>query len=56
MQAVVKAGLDKKKTADQLKKEKVLAKWDKWGTPFVDSDKFLDALVKDLQAPAGPAK
>lgn len=55
--AAVQAGLDKKKTPDQLKKEKVLAKWDKWSTPFVDSDKWLDALVKDIQAPAaGTAK
>ncbi|HEY8211973.1 MAG TPA: MBL fold metallo-hydrolase, partial [Myxococcaceae bacterium] len=51
----VKAGLDKAKTADQLKKEKALAKWDKWGTPFVDSDKWIDALVKDIQAPAAGA-
>lgn len=49
--ALVQAGLEKKKTADQLKKEKLLAKWDKWSTPFVDSDKWLEALVKDLQAP-----
>jgi cyclase len=54
--AAVQAGLDKKKTVDQLKKEKVLAKWEKWSTPFVNADKWIDALVKDIQAPAGAPK
>jgi len=54
--AAVQAGLDKKKTPEQLKKEKVLAKWEKWSTPFVTSDTWVDALVKDIQAPAGAGK
>jgi cyclase len=54
--AAVQAALATKKTPDQLKKQKLLAKWDSWATPFVDSDKWLDALVKDIQAPAGAMK
>jgi cyclase len=54
--AAVQAGLEKKKTPDQLKKEKVLARWDKMGSGFVNADKWIDTLVRDLQAPAGPAK
>jgi glyoxylase-like metal-dependent hydrolase (beta-lactamase superfamily II) len=55
--AAVKAGLDQKKTADQLKKDKVLAKWSKMATPFIDEGKWIDGLVADLQGtpPAAPS-
>ncbi|HYV44217.1 MAG TPA: MBL fold metallo-hydrolase [Myxococcaceae bacterium] len=53
----VQAALAQKKTPDQLKKDKLLSKWgDKWATPFVDSDKWLDALVNDIRGPAAGLK
>jgi cyclase len=46
--AVIEAGLKKGKTADALKKEKVLAKWeDVWGKGFLKADDFIDIVVSD---------
>jgi glyoxylase-like metal-dependent hydrolase (beta-lactamase superfamily II) len=46
--AVVEAGIKAHKTADQLKKEKVLAKFDSWAHGFFKADDFIDLLYKDL--------
>lgn len=42
--AAMKAG----KTLDQMKQEKVLATWDKWGWSFITTDRFTDILYADL--------
>lgn len=46
--AVIEDGIKQGKTADQLKKEKALAKWDKLGHGFVNPDTFIDMLYGDL--------
>lgn len=46
--AIVEAGIKAHKTADQLKKEKVLAKFDSWAHGFFKADDFIDLLYKDL--------
>lgn len=46
--AAVEAGIKAHKTADQLKKEKVLAKFDSWTHGFFKADDFIDLLYKDL--------
>ena len=45
---IVEAGIKAKKTADQLKKEKALAKFDSWAHGFFKADDFIDLLYKDL--------
>lgn len=47
--AIVEAGVKAKKTADQLKKEKALAKYDAWGKGFLKTDDFIDQLYKELK-------
>src|SRR5579859_325126 len=42
--AAVEAGIKKGKTLDQLKQEKVLAKWDSWGQSFIKTDVFTEIL------------
>ena len=40
---------------DQLKQEKVLAKWDSWGQGFVKTDMFTEVLYDSLKnKPTGP--
>ncbi len=46
--AIVEAGIKAGKTADQLKKEKALAKFDSWTHGFFKADDFIDLLYKDL--------
>jgi cyclase len=46
--AVIEAGIKARKTADQLKKEKALAKFDSWTHGFFKADDFIDLLYKDL--------
>ncbi len=49
--ATIEAGVKKGKTADALKKEKALAKWDAaWGKGFIKSDDFIDIVCADLAA------
>lgn len=50
--AIVTAGIKAKKTADQLKKDKVLAKYDSWSKGFLSADAFIDMLYKDLSRAA----
>lgn len=45
--AAVAKGVAAGKTADQLKSEKVLADWESWGTGFIKTDVWIDALVND---------
>jgi len=39
--AAVQAGINQHKTMEQLKNEKVLAKWDAFGQSFIKTDVFL---------------
>lgn len=48
--AIVEQGLAAGKTADQLKKENVLADWSSWGSGFIKSDGWIDTLVEDVSA------
>lgn len=53
--AAVEAGIKKGKTLDQLKQEKVLAKWDSWGQAFIKTDMFTEILYDSLKnKPTGP--
>src|SRR5262249_43346663 len=53
--AAVEAGIKKGKTLDQLKQEKVLAKWDSWGQGFIKADMFIEILYASLKnKPTGP--
>ena len=53
--AVVQAGIKQGKTLDQLKKEKVLAKWDAFGKSFIKTDVFTEILYDSLtQKATGP--
>lgn len=47
--AIVEAGVKAKKTADQLKKEKALARYEAWGKGFLKTDDFIDQLYKELK-------
>ncbi|MGH9555593.1 MAG: MBL fold metallo-hydrolase [Terriglobales bacterium] len=46
--AIVEAGIKQGKSLDQLKKEKVLAKFDSWSWQFIKTDGFLEMIYKDL--------
>ena len=53
--AAVEAGIKKGKTLDQLKQEKVLAKWDSWGQGFIKTDIFIEILYDSIKnKPSGP--
>ena len=53
--AAVQAGINKGKTLDQLKQEKVLAKWDSFGQSFIKTDVFTEILYDSLtKKPSGP--
>lgn len=44
--ALVRAGLAAGKTAEQMKEEKILAKWDSWSWGFITADRFVDTLAR----------
>lgn len=46
---IVEVGIKAHKTADQLKKDKALAKYDAWAKGFFKADDFIDMLYKDLK-------
>ena len=46
---IVEAGLKAGKTADQLKKDKVLAKYEQWGKGFIKTDDWIDTIAKDVK-------
>lgn len=53
--AAVEAGIKQGKTLDQLKQEKVLAKWDAYGQSFIKTDVFIEILYDSLtKQPTGP--
>jgi len=53
--AAVQDGIKQGKTVDQLKQEKVLAKWDSWGQGFIKTDMFTEILYDSLtKKPTGP--
>jgi glyoxylase-like metal-dependent hydrolase (beta-lactamase superfamily II) len=53
--AAVQAGISQGKTLDQLKQEKVLAKWDSFGHGFINTDLFTEILYDSLtQKHSGP--
>jgi cyclase len=45
--AVVDAARKAGKTAEQMKKEKLLAKWDSWGKGFIKPDMYLDEVLAE---------
>jgi cyclase len=47
--AIIEAGIKAKKTLDQLKKEKVLARYDAWAKGFLKADDYIELLYKDLK-------
>ena len=47
--AIIEAGIKANKTADQLKKEKVLARYERWAKGFFKNEDFIDLLYKDLK-------
>jgi len=46
--AAVQAGINQHKTMEQLKNEKVLAKWDAFGQSFIKTDVFVEILYDSL--------
>ncbi len=46
--AAVQAGITQGKTLDQLKQEKILAKWDSFGKGFISTDVFTEILYDSL--------
>jgi len=46
--AAVQAGIDQGKTLEQLKQEKVLAKWDSFGKSFINTDVYTEVLYDSL--------
>jgi cyclase len=51
--AVVQDGIKQGKTLEQLKQEKVLAKWEKYKSDFISSDAFIETLYNDLTGKPG---
>jgi cyclase len=51
--AVVENGIKQGKTLNQLKQEKVLAKWEKYKNDFISSDAFIETLYNDLTGKPG---
>lgn len=49
MRGAVEAGLAAGKTPAQLKEEKVLERWSSWSWNFINADRFIDTLVRDVQ-------
>ena len=48
--ALVEAGIKAGKTLDQLKREKVLGKFESWSSDFVKADRFTETIYADLTA------
>lgn len=45
---IVRKALADGKTADQMKEEKILAKYDAWNWSFITTERWIDTLVRDL--------
>jgi len=48
--AIIEKGIASGRTAEQLKKEKVLAKFESWSWRVISSDKFIETVFTDLTA------
>lgn len=46
--AIVQTGISAGKSADTLKKDKVMADWQKWSGPFINTDAWIDTLYNSL--------
>ncbi len=53
--AVVQAAMKEGKTLDQMKKDKILAKWDRYGTDknFIKTDEWIETIYDDLSGKSG---
>jgi glyoxylase-like metal-dependent hydrolase (beta-lactamase superfamily II) len=51
--AAVQKALNEKKTLDQMKKDKILAPWDKFSGEFVNTDAFVETLYNSLTGHKG---
>lgn len=49
--AAVEQGVAAGKSADQLKQDNALAKWESWGTGFIKTDRFIDTLHAEASRP-----
>ena len=45
---IVRAGRKAGKSVEQLKKAKVLKKWDSWATSFITADRWIETIARDL--------
>jgi len=54
--ALVEAGIRAGKTLDQMKKEKVLGKFDSWGSGSIKTEMFTEILFNDLTAKVSRAE
>lgn len=52
--AVVREAMAAKKTVDQMKQEKILARWAKWSGDFVNQDAFIETIYNSLTNHPGP--
>jgi hypothetical protein len=50
---VIQKALADHKTLDEMKKEKILAPWDKWNGSFVNSDAFIETVYNSLTGTKG---
>src|ERR1700722_230519 len=51
--AVVEKAIEEHKTVEQMKQEKILARWAKWSGEFLDADKFIETLYNSLTGSKG---
>ena len=54
--AVVEKALKQHKTLEQMKKEKILAPWQKYSGEFINSDAFIETLENRSVTPVIPSK
>jgi cyclase len=54
--AIVQAGVEQHKTLEELKKEHVLAKYDKWSWDAIKADDFIEDLYRDATKTKGEFK
>ncbi len=52
--AAVADGITQGKSLEQLKRDKVLARWDRWATRTVSAEQFLEVLYADIEADLEP--
>src|SRR5208337_3126264 len=52
--AVIEKALADHETLDQMKREKILAPWQKWSGDFVNTDAFIETIYNSLTGTKGP--